>query len=216
MVTSSKKKDNSRLDEVQQRRNAYLPEENAAGVIKANSLVPARFTRIDLTYDVSDNVTKAIYYDDNIQEESEVRTIADVSSSLNNTYFILYSARDETKYHVWYNVGAAGTDPAPASSTAIEIAISADDAAAVVALATQQIVNLEDDFDAILEPASSDRLIITNEVGGSSTDTADFDTGFSFSSLSAGDNRIVATLIMEYDVSDNLTTVYKQTEVIDD
>lgn len=214
-VTQFKKPDRDKLDVGQQTKYAYLPEENGAGVIQLNSLVPARFTRVDMTYDGSNNMTKVIYYDDNCQERTEVRAVADVAGSLNNTYFILYSARDQTLYHVWFNVSAGGTDPAPASSTAIEIAISTGDPAAVIALAAQQTLDAHIDFNAEVDPTGSNRLLVTNEVGGLTTNTADFNTGFSFINLSEGDNRIVATLVLTYDINCNVTSVYKTTEIIE-
>lgn len=214
-VTSFKKRDRSKLDEVQQRREAYLAEENAAGVIHLNTFVPARFTRVAMEYDGSNNMTKVTYYDDNCQEQTEIRTVADVSGSLNNTYFIMYSARDQTLYHVWYNVSAGGTDPAPVGSAAIEVAISTNDPSAVISLATQQVLDAHVDFNAVIDPTGSNRMLVTNEVGGSTTNTADFDSGFSFLNLSEGANRIVATLVLTYDGNNNLTSCYKTTEIIE-
>ncbi len=215
-MANTKKNDRSKLDEVQQRRNAYLPCENAAGTIQVNNLVPAKYSRLDLTYNVCGCVTKIIYFCDDIQEQNEVLTVKDTCDSLNSKYFILFSARDKTKYHIWYDVDGAGTDPAPPCSTGVKINLSKNDLAPVVALATKQIIDEHVDFDAILQPFSSNKLIITNEVGGIATNAVDFNSGFTFANLSEGMNRIVATLIFEYDVNANLTRVFRSTDVIDD
>lgn len=58
-----------------------------------------------------------------------ISPVADVSSSLNDTYFDLNGFDpnlNETLFYVWFNVAAAGTDPAIAGKTGIEIEIDED------------------------------------------------------------------------------------------
>jgi hypothetical protein len=70
--------------------------------------------------------------------------VADVSSSLNNTYFDLNSTDSsfsEVKHYVWFNVASAGTDPAISGKTGIEVAIAANDSAITIAAAVKTAVD---------------------------------------------------------------------------
>ncbi len=73
------------------------------------------------------------------RQKNTVQTRADSSSDLQNDSWT-FSTTDLSDatilYHCWYNVAGGGVDPAPAGSTEIEVAISADDTAAAVASAT--------------------------------------------------------------------------------
>lgn len=73
-------------------------------------------------------------------ECSTVTCTADVASSHNNDYFRLYNANDVTSYYIWYNVGAAGVDPAP-GGTGIVVAIAVNATAAAVASATAAAIH---------------------------------------------------------------------------
>src|ERR1700733_2564833 len=48
-----------------------------------------------------------------------ITTVADVSGSLNSTYFTVYSAGNLQGFYVWFNINSAGVDPAPAGLTGI-------------------------------------------------------------------------------------------------
>lgn len=98
-----------------------------------------------------------------------VTTTADVASSHNNDYFVLYNALDAVKYHVWYNVGGAGVDPAPASSTAIEVEIAVGASATAVATATAAAVDAVQGFSA---SSLEDDVCICNTQPGLSTTVA--------------------------------------------
>jgi hypothetical protein len=119
-----------------------------------------------------------------VKEVTSVTTVADVADSLDGAYFILYSATDATKYHVWYNTsGGSATDPAPADSTAIEVAITTGDTATAVATATRSAIDALADF---VGTGATDEVIITNADFGSSTDASDFDTGFTIAVTTPG------------------------------
>ena len=65
-----------------------------------------------------------------VAEDSTVTTYQDVSNSLDGDYFFLYSAKDATKYYVWYNTsGGSAADPAPSGATGIEVGITTNDSA---------------------------------------------------------------------------------------
>lgn len=64
-----------------------------------------------------------------------ISPVADVLSSLNNTYFDLNGFDpnlNELPFYVWFNVNAAGTDPAIAGKTGIEIEIAENASVSVI------------------------------------------------------------------------------------
>jgi len=98
-----------------------------------------------------------------IEEQWQLTCVADVSSSLNNKWFKIYKP-DTTWKHVWFNVGGAGLDPAPAGSAGdIEVAISANALASAVATATAAAVDLEADWKSTADGANV--LITAVDVG---------------------------------------------------
>ena len=120
-------------------------------------------------------------------QQQTVTCSADVASSHNNDYFVLYNAKDLTKYHVWYNVGGAGVDPAPASSTAIPVAIGVGATATAVATATALAIDAVQGFFAC---SSGTQVTIENTQPGLSTTVAAGVglTGFVYALLLAGDD----------------------------
>lgn len=88
-----------------------------------------------------------VTFGESIMQSENITCVADVSSSLNNKYFVFYTTGG-TKHYVWYNVGAAGTDPAVSGGTAHVVALSANATAAAVASATQAVVDAVSGFDA--------------------------------------------------------------------
>jgi len=103
-----------------------------------------------------------------IEEKWEITAVADVSSSLNNKYFHIYDGANN-KYHVWFNVGGAGVDPAPANSTAIVVAIAANATASAVATATNSAIDANANFESTVSGAVVEAWAI---VAGQSTDWA--------------------------------------------
>ncbi len=69
-----------------------------------------------------------------IEEQWMVKCLADVASSLNNKYFKIRNGLD-AKFHVWFNVNSAGSDPAPSGSTAIEVPLAIGATAETIATA---------------------------------------------------------------------------------
>lgn len=77
-----------------------------------------------------------------------VTAVADVASSLNSDYFTFHAPQslvnsDYTaeSFYVWYDVNSAGTDPAVAGHTGIEVDIAVGATAAQVAAATIAAIN---------------------------------------------------------------------------
>src|SRR3989344_9180094 len=69
---------------------------------------------------------------------AEIQTVVCAAAGTITTgdYFLLYSAKDETAYYVWYNKAGGGGDPAPAGKTAIPVAVGGTDTDVQVATAT--------------------------------------------------------------------------------
>jgi microcompartment protein CcmK/EutM len=66
---------------------------------------------------------------------------ADVSSSLQNKYFILHEPVTQLKHYFWMNVGGAGVDPAVPVATGHAVAISANATAIAVATAVSGVID---------------------------------------------------------------------------
>lgn len=120
---------------------------------------------------------------------TQIVTVADVLTSLNNTYFNVYSALDNAHYVVWYNVAGLGTDPMIGGTTSVEVDIALNDSAANVAAATFAALNLTADFSA---GAVGDTITAINGASGNgfgaSTDASDgaVPTGFAITTTVPG------------------------------
>lgn len=194
------------LDHEQVIRTVYNEKEGALNVNRVNSLVPASYGKVELTYTTvagEEVIDTATFYGDGEAQITQVRTYADVAGSLNSKYFYLYSANDDTTYYVWFNNGT-GIDPAPGGASPIEVSYLSNDAASVVAVKTAIAINNNSDFAA---EAHADSILITCVTHGASTNASDFNTGFKLVTLREGaDRQIVVVLQMGYDVNANLTS----------
>ena len=54
-------------------------------------------------------------------EVQNITCAADTAGSRNNTYFTFYSSGNVAGFYVWFNINSAGTDPAVAGLTGIEV-----------------------------------------------------------------------------------------------
>lgn len=110
---------------------------------------------------------------DEVVEVTEVQFVAnDTAGDHDGTYFTLNSAKDATEYYVWFDVDAAGNDPAPTGLTGIQVSISANDVINDIASAVQTAINAEADFGASV---LTDTVTITNAAAGHTTDAANVD-----------------------------------------
>lgn len=66
---------------------------------------------------------------------------ADVTSSLQNKYFIIHEPVTQTKHYFWFNVATLGVDPAVPNATGHAIAIAANASATTVATAAAAIID---------------------------------------------------------------------------
>jgi hypothetical protein len=189
-------------------KNAHNPGKKSLDISDIDTLVPEKWDRVEVTFNSDNNPTESIYYRDEFAEITEVICVDDNAGSLNNKYFILYSGRDQTKYHVWFNVNSGGTDPSPAGSTPIEVALNTNDPKEVVALATKQQIDNLDDFTATV---NLEVITITNEEKGLTTNSSDFNSGFSFRALQEGGEESVRTVTLTY--SSDKYPIYRNQEL---
>jgi len=143
-----------------------------------------------------------------LAEVSSVTCVADDTSSLNDKYFYLNAANNATKYYVWMNVGAAGTDPAISGRTGVEVTFAEDATASTVATAVASAVDAIADFGAA---ASGAVVTITNAAVGGADDVADSATatatGFTLSVTTQG-----ATVGSGWGDSKQFTNISNQTD----
>jgi hypothetical protein len=179
-------------------RSAHDDKNKALRITSANTSVPSRYSRVELTYNASGSVTKAKFYLGTLAEERHILFTADVAGSLNNKYFTLYTENDEALYHVWYNVDGGGTDPAPAGSCGIEIPISSNDPDSIVKLATEKCLSLFcDDFKT--QQLAPNKLKVTNARMGLATNSVDAGTGFTIVTNQEGEEKLIKSIDIAYD-----------------
>lgn len=119
-----------------------------------------------------------------IEEQTHIACVADVSSSLQSKYFKIYNGSNQG-FYVWFNVGGAGVDPAVANHTEVEVAISANASASAVATAMSAAL---DALAGFVSSASGSEVTVTNAVAGDADDTVDGTaaTGFTFTKCQDG------------------------------
>jgi len=178
-------------------RSSHQLENDSLRTTSANTSVPPKYSRVDLTYNGSDSVTNATFYEGSLAEVREVEFNADVASNLNNTYFTLSSENNESLYHVWYNVSGAGVDPSPANSVAIEVPIEANDTAEIVTLATKLVLDNKEDF--VVEQIAPTKLKISNARLGGADNTVDNGTGFEIITVQQGAEKLLKSVDIPFD-----------------
>jgi len=117
-----------------------------------------------------------------------------------------------TDYYVWYNVDAAGGDPAPSGKTGIEVAVLGTDTASQVATKTAAAIDALGAFSAPVPAAAV--VTITNSTAGSVTNSADTNTGFTMATTVHGDlaanpsrKGLLARGLINFDVSGSMTDI---------
>ena len=135
-------------------------------------------------------------------EVSTVTCVADVSGSLNDTYFefdVMLAAGTLKKYFVWFNINAAGVEPTPApvaygtARTAAVVAEATNATANAIAAAVKLVIDALDDVTCTV--ASAVLTITNDEIGAvdDSHDGAGDPCGFTFVTATNGRSKIVNT-----------------------
>lgn len=123
-----------------------------------------------------------------------ISTVADVAASLQNKYFVMHEPVSNAYHYFWYNVATLGVDPAPAAAgaTGHVIAIASGATSAVVAAATQTVI---DALAWVGASVSANHVTVTYSVYGAAyemrdaIDSAD-KTGFTITTSKFGATQV--------------------------
>lgn len=118
----------------------------------------------------------------------KITCVADVASSLNNKYILFYEPGG-TRHYAWFNVAAAGVDPAISGYTAHAVAISANATAAAVASALSAVITALTEFNTTVSGAVVTVTDVTNGYAPFAHDALATlsQTGFGFELVTVGD-----------------------------
>jgi len=129
-----------------------------------------------------------------LRNKDTVTTVADVTSSLQSLSFNFETvALDGTvvPYYAWFNVGAAGIDPATAGRTGAEVAFAADASATVIATALAAVL---DALPLVSSKSSGAVVTIRNQAMGAMTAATEVDSTFTFASVTVGAKEDLGSL----------------------
>jgi hypothetical protein len=172
----------------------------AIRVRDTNSLNSQYFTHFSATYDANNNPTQVIYYRGVTSHITNIGCLADSASSLNNKYFSIRACPSNQKYHLWFNVDGAGVAPVVADSTPIEIDISVNDPAVVVAAAIRLTINLL--YSKIFTVTQLNATLEIRTIGfGVCSNSADVNTGFAVANTQ-GTQVVTDTINISYSGTD--------------
>lgn len=125
---------------------------------------------------------------------TDVTIAADTAGNKNNKWWIFYTAGNLRGYYVWYNINAAGTDPAVAGLTGIEVAGATGATATTLGGATRTAVAAA--VSAVTVSGATSHCIITQNNPGTLTAAANAaggdSAGASFSVTAAGSYGVPA------------------------
>lgn len=178
-------------------KNSHDIKAEALRVYDSNTLAGTYFDRADVTYNASGSATSAILYYDKSKLVKDITTLADVSGSLNNKYFLLDDALDKNKYYIWFNVNSAGTDPVISGRIGLQVPLNTNDTADFVATALRIVIGSTSKFVCTL--VSTNKLRIENIGFGQSSGVVDFNTSFTFTTIESGVSEIVKNIQIPYD-----------------
>ncbi len=105
-------------------------------------------------------------------EISDVTLAGDTSGSRNNTYWTFNTAGDLYSYYVWYNINAAGTDPAVSGKTGIEVAGATGASATTLATATRAAILASGAASYVAVSGATTHVIVSNKSLGQCTNAA--------------------------------------------
>lgn len=135
-----------------------------------------------------------------VQEVTSITCVADVAGSLNNKYFTINTPSGS--YYVWFNVNAAGTDPAISGKTAIPVALATGATNSTVGTAVKNALNLVSGFSASNVGAT---VTVTDSSDGAAVDAANAgggsSPGFTITTSTQGVTSLVALSKGQFDAT---------------
>ncbi len=102
-------------------------------------------------------------------EVQDVTVAADTAGNRNSTWWKFYTAGDNQGYYVWYNINAAGVDPAPAGLTGIQVAGATGATATTLGGATRTAIGASAAAAYVTVSGATSHVILTNKQYGAST-----------------------------------------------
>ncbi len=125
-----------------------------------------------------------------VREIQDVTCAADTSGSRNNTYFTFYDAGNIHGYYVWFNINAAGSDPAVTGLTGIEVAGATNATNSTLAGAARTAIAASAAGSYVVVSGATSHVILTNRRPGTCTAAANgaggASAGASFSITATG------------------------------
>jgi hypothetical protein len=128
-----------------------------------------------------------VLWGEDLAQVEKITCAADVADSLDGKYFFIYTPAG-AKYHVWFNTsGGSAVNPAPAGSTAVEVALTTGDSASAVATAVAAALHALTPYGAAAVGAV---VTVTHAVVGYSQPAHEgVGSGFSFDVSVEGDQE---------------------------
>lgn len=127
---------------------------------------------------------------------TDITCAADTAGSRNNTYFIFYTAGNLRGYYVWFNINAAGTDPAVAGLTGIEVDGATGATASTLGGAARTAIAASSAASYVTVSGGTSHVILTQLNPGTLTAAANgaggSSAGASFSVTAAGSYGVPA------------------------
>lgn len=125
------------------------------------------------------------YYGKDVAQKETIKTVADVSSALNNKSVVLHTPAG-VKHYFWFNTGA-GVDPAYAGATGHEVTITANATANAVASALQGVI---DPLSMFIATVSENIVTVTQSAIGACQVAHDAAvTGFTYDVDTLGEQK---------------------------
>lgn len=165
--------------------------------LDTRSLVDEYYTHLRAEYNVSNNPVEVTYFRGTKAHKTSFNAVS--ASLLGGTYFTVYSAPDNQKYAIWFNLDGASVQPTVANAKYIEVSISTGDSPEIVAFALSLVVNLyKEQFVATrngqnVEIKTVGLGVVTNSDPGT--------TPFTFLQM-IGEQEVVSFVELSYDGSD--------------
>lgn len=155
-----------------------------------------------------------------LAEVQTITTVADVSGSLNSTFWTFNIAGNNNTggnnsgYYVWYNINSAGTDPAPAGLTGIAVAGATGVTANNIAAATRTAIAaaVPASGNTVLVTGATNNIILTNTQYGAATAAANgtASPGFSYAVGTTGTYGYASGLTITVKHNTTVIATYSQ------
>jgi hypothetical protein len=182
-------------------KNVHDLHAQALRTLDSLSIVSGYWSHFNVSYDVQNRPINVSYFRGVSPNKVSAQCFADVSGSLQNKYFYVFSGFDNQKHHIWFNVDSLGSNPAPANSIGIEVSISSNDPAIIVAKAVQLTIN--NLFNSkFVASVVGNVVTIQNQAYGQFNPGIDVNTGFVITS-EIGTNEVVTEITIAYDIDGN-------------